>query len=90
MMLRVFASRARVTRSTIRKLSTSFEVDASNFGEKVIQSPVPVILDCYADWCEPCKQLAPLLEDAVGKAGGKVVLAKLDVDKNQPLSLIHI
>ena len=87
-MLRAFSARvSRLSKLNRRFASTYvFEVDTTNFEEKVIQSNVPVILDCYADWCQPCKQLAPLLEDAVEKAGGKVVLAKLDVDKNPPIA----
>lgn len=63
-----------------------FEVDEKNFATHVLQSDIPVILDCYADWCGPCKQLTPLLEDATRAAGGKVRLAKLNVDFNQQIS----
>jgi putative thioredoxin len=47
---------------------------------------VPVIVDFWADWCQPCKQLGPVLERAVIAAGGKVQLVKIDIDKNQMLA----
>jgi putative thioredoxin len=47
---------------------------------------VPVIVDFWADWCGPCKQLGPLLERAVKAAKGKVRLVKIDIDKNQMLA----
>ena len=53
-----------------KKEDVVFQVTAANFQSLVLESPVPVVLDVYADWCGPCKQLGPLLEEAAIKAGG--------------------
>ena len=62
-----------------------YDVTMHNFREKVLASPVPVLLDCYADWCGPCKQLTPVLKDAVEKSG-LVNLGLLNTDKETELS----
>lgn len=63
-----------------------FEVDVDNFQELVLKSPVAVILDCYADWCEPCKKLTPRLEAVTKAARGALRLVKLNVDANPGLA----
>ena len=63
------------------------DVDGANFEQVMVQSfGVPTIIDCHADWCGPCKQLAPILEDVVRRAGGRLRLAKLDIDANKELA----
>ncbi|MGW2666636.1 tetratricopeptide repeat protein [Streptomyces sp. NPDC001272] len=63
------------------------DVDEAAFETAVIQlsNEVPVVLDFWAEWCEPCKQLGPLLERLTVEANGRLVLAKIDVDANQML-----
>lgn len=64
------------------------DTDTQNFGADVIEESrnQPVIVDFWAPWCGPCKQLGPMLERLVQGAGGRVKLVKLNVDENQQLS----
>ncbi|GAB3560622.1 tetratricopeptide repeat protein [Spelaeicoccus albus] len=59
------------------------DVTEQSFNDIVeLSTRVPVVVDLWADWCEPCKQLSPILEKVTREFGGRIVLAKVDVDKN--------
>ena len=60
----------------------------ATFAQDVIEASqdVPVIVDFWAPWCGPCKQLGPILEKVVGEAGGAVRLVKIDIDQNQQIA----
>ena len=47
---------------------------------------VPVVVDLWAPWCEPCKQLTPVLKEIIKDADGSVLLAQTDIDKNKPIT----
>jgi len=58
-------------------------VTDSSFEEEVLKSDTPVLVDYWAEWCGPCKAIAPVLEEISGEYEGKLVIAKIDVDDNQ-------
>ncbi|MGB1879300.1 MAG: thioredoxin TrxA [Gammaproteobacteria bacterium] len=61
-------------------------VTDDSFDSDVLKSERPVLVDYWAEWCGPCKMIAPILEEVSGEYGTKVTVAKLDVDQNQATS----
>ena len=62
-------------------------VNDSNFEEEVLKSDVPVLIDFWAEWCAPCKMIAPIVEEIANEYAGKLKVAKLDVDNNPQTSM---
>lgn len=62
------------------------EVTASTFEEEVLKSEVPVLVDFWASWCAPCRQVAPVMDKIATEYEGSVKVAKVDVDAEQELA----
>ena len=67
--------------------SSVIKLNESNFDREVTQDGKPVIVDFWAEWCGPCKMIAPLLDEIAREKADAVKVAKVNVDENQSLSL---
>ena len=67
-------------------MSKPIEVTEQSFKEQVLDSEIPVLVDFWAEWCGPCKMIAPVVEELATEFDGKMSFAKVDVDSNPSIS----
>ena len=67
-------------------MSAGLAVTTSEFQEKVIQSEVPVLVDFWAPWCQPCLRIGPFIEEIAKEYDGKAKVFKVNVDENQEIA----
>ena len=65
------------------------DITSDNFEKEVLESKVPVLLDFWADWCGPCKMLAPTVSEIADEYEGKVKVCKLDVDQAMDIAMSY-
>ena len=58
-----------------------------NFSQEVLKSTTPVVVDFWAEWCGPCKMIAPVLDELAGEYDGKVKIGKVNIDEHQQLAI---
>ncbi len=68
-------------------MSAPVKVTDSSFEELVVNAETPVLVDFWAEWCGPCKMIAPILDEIAKDMDGKLVIGKLDIDVNQDTAM---
>jgi thioredoxin 1 len=71
-------------------MTKPIEITDATFAKEVIESPLPVLVDVWADWCMPCRMIAPAVEAIANQYAGKVKVGKMDADNNMTPSQLGI
>jgi thioredoxin 1 len=82
----IFGQLNRLTGNLKLNAETMIEVTDANFDKEVLESNNPVIVDFWAEWCGPCRMVAPIVKEIGQEYEGRVVVAKLNVDNNPGVS----
>ena len=65
------------------------KITSANFASTVINSDKPVVLDFFAEWCGPCRQMAPIFEELSNELGGAYIFGKIDIEEERALAVNH-
>jgi thioredoxin 1 len=80
------AASSKGDRETVMANDKIVTVKGENFESEVLKSDVPVLVDFWAEWCGPCRMVAPVLDELANEMDGKLRVAKLNVDENQQIA----
>lgn len=64
-------------------------ITEDKFEQEIVQSPIPVLVDFWADWCGPCRMLSPIVEELEQQYRGKLKVCKINIDEQPTLALLH-
>jgi thioredoxin 1 len=70
-------------------MSKGIAITNENFESEVLNSPIPVLIDFWAEWCGPCRMIGPIIDQLAAEYEGRIKIGKIDVDKEAALSDRH-
>lgn len=70
-------------------MSNGIIITSENFSSEVLQSPIPVLIDFWAEWCNPCKMISPIIDQLADEYAGKIKVGKVNVDEENALAEQH-